>query len=362
MITAELPNLFDQYSQYENRVTNALLQSLASSTSLLQSFLRVFVGIPFRPRKDRIAITTEERPYGRGDRQVGEKAPGERNSIPDGWIVCDQGDWAVAIESKVQLRSLRREQLQGHLRAISSSVHLHGLAYACRLYAQFTDYDAAIEILRQATEPRIDLENASHRAALLKWLNAWGCRQFSIKHHPMASQALRGWGRTNLSLLPPGGVSLTELPEAHIERVVPAYDRLCKLRAGIRSRQSKEYSVTFGPTGAAKILYALRPEVFPPWDEPIRSALNLDGSAEAYRRFLSTVQVAIRSVLEDARRFGITPSQIPDAIGPPGASLPKLIDEFYWVTITNGVTLPTPTDLEKWYRWSGAEQNQDEGR
>ncbi len=120
MIIGELPNLFDQYSQHENRVTNALLQTLASSPRLFQSFLRVFLGIRVRLRKDRVVITAQKRPHGRGDRPEGVQAAGERDSIPDGWIVCDEGDWAVVIESKVQPQRLRQEQLRAHLRAISS--------------------------------------------------------------------------------------------------------------------------------------------------------------------------------------------------------------------------------------------------
>ncbi len=245
-----------------------------------------------------------------------------------------------------------RTQRDGMDLHVLSCVHLYELAYACRLYADMTEYDEAIQVLRHTTGITIDLEKASHRTAVLKWLNAWGCRQFSIEHHPMASRALQEWGHRNLSLLPREDASLTELSEADLDRVAPAYDRLCELRAGIRRRQSKHYSVTFGPTGAAKILYALRPKVFPPWDEPIRSALNLDGSGESYRRFLATVQAAIQSVIEDARRHGLAPYQIPDAIDRPGVSVPKLIDEFYWVTITNGVRLPAPDELSKWCRWA----------
>ena len=189
----------------------------------------------------------------------------------------------------------------------------------------------------------------------MKWLNAWGCRQFSVEHHPIASKALRAWGRANLSLLPKAGVSLLGLADADLDQAVLAYDRLRSLQAGIRRGRSTEYTVTFGPTGAAKILYALRPEAFPPWDEPIRAAFRLDGTGASFRKYLVRIQATLRGVVEEAGRHGILPDQIAEAIGRPGASLPKLLDEFIWVTVTNEVRPPTKEQLVTWCRWAGGE-------
>jgi hypothetical protein len=63
------------------------------------------------------------------------------------------------------------------------------LAYTCPLYAAFTDFDKSIIEFRSVASPALDLGNAAHRKALLKWLNSWGCRQFAKDHHPMASRA-----------------------------------------------------------------------------------------------------------------------------------------------------------------------------
>jgi hypothetical protein len=48
---AGLPNIFNQYSVDENRVTNALLQTLASSPSLSRSFLKEFLSLRVRTRR-----------------------------------------------------------------------------------------------------------------------------------------------------------------------------------------------------------------------------------------------------------------------------------------------------------------------
>jgi hypothetical protein len=238
------------------------------------------------------------------------------------------------------------------IRARAAAIRLYGLAYACRIYAQFTDYDTAVERLREATGPAIDLEQATHRSALLKWLNAWGCRQFSIEHHVAAGRALRGWARRNLVLLPPPGQSLSKLSPDDVNRAAGAYERLRGVQAGLRRRGRREHAVTVGPTGAAKILYALRPDAFPPWDEPIRAALGFDGSIQSYAAFLRLAQDAIQAVISDAATHAISESEIPALIGRPAATLPKLVDEYFWVTITSRVSIPTPAEIREWRTWA----------
>lgn len=118
MLVPELPNLFDQYSQYENRVTNALLQTFASSHRLTRTFLADCVGMRCRAH-DVLEMSTQKRPGGKGDRGEGEGASrqDEGKTVPDGWIVNDRAGWVVVIESKIAVRAVRADQLLGHLRA-----------------------------------------------------------------------------------------------------------------------------------------------------------------------------------------------------------------------------------------------------
>jgi hypothetical protein len=71
-----------------------------------------------------------------------------------------------------------------------ASMRLFELAYACRLYKQSTGNDGAIREFQQQVGPDPDLANVQHRAAILRWLNDWGCRQFAVEHHPTASESL----------------------------------------------------------------------------------------------------------------------------------------------------------------------------
>ena len=103
MVISELPNLFDQYSQYENKVTNALLQTLATSPRLAASFLKDFIGIQFNPRRERLILTAQKRPGAQGDRTGAPEIQTQRDTIPDGWFVkSGDGRWLLKARSSVE--------------------------------------------------------------------------------------------------------------------------------------------------------------------------------------------------------------------------------------------------------------------
>lgn len=58
-------------------------------------------------------------------------------------------------------------------------MRLFELAYACRLYGQLVGYDGGLAKLRELVAPDLNVRSPEHRAALFRWLNAWGCRQFA---------------------------------------------------------------------------------------------------------------------------------------------------------------------------------------
>lgn len=109
--------------------------------------------------------------------------------------------------------------------------------------------------------------------------------------------------------------------------------------------------MSFGPAGAAKVFFALRPISLPPWDDAIRTGLGYDESKLSYARFLVDAKRHLEELLEDATRFGITPKNLPSVLGRPESSLAKLVDEYLWVTITNECACPDRGELERWLRW-----------
>lgn len=231
-------------------------------------------------------------------------------------------------------------------------MRLHELAYACPLYGAFTNFDKSIRKFRDETKPALNLNKRAHRQALLVWLNSWGCRHLAKHHHSMASNALLKWGRRYLDRLPHDGLRLVELPEPALDSAAAAYADLMGRRASMRLTDSRSIAVTFGPTAATKVLYALRPKAFPPWDDPIRKDLGYDGSRDSYRKFLSTIQKQILCLEEEAAQLGIKASEISTLVGRRKSSLPKLIDEYYWVTITKKCRPPTEKELESWMCWA----------
>jgi hypothetical protein len=103
-------NVFDQYSQPENRLTHALVASLDADRSLLRGFLE---SLPLRsvPR-GRLTVLEQSLP---GEPEAsGDDGETEGRRLPDGWI-HDENGWALLIESKLAA-SPDLAQVRGHLR------------------------------------------------------------------------------------------------------------------------------------------------------------------------------------------------------------------------------------------------------
>jgi hypothetical protein len=105
-----LRNIFDQYSQPENRVTHALMTALAEDRTLLGRFLHELVGVKAPIAASKLQVLEQQYP---GEAEPSEEGL-ERRGIPDGWIFDDNG-WCVFIESKV-LAKLTAAQIRSHHR------------------------------------------------------------------------------------------------------------------------------------------------------------------------------------------------------------------------------------------------------
>ncbi len=205
---------------------------------------------------------------------------------------------------------------------------------ACRLYGLMTGFDSTLARFRASVAPGFDPFVPEHRLHLLKWLNAWACRQFSIKDRPLASASLEAWAGEWLERLPAPDRHLTDLTASEVRTCFEAYESLGAMPASRRALPTGKVStVTYGPTGAAKTLFALRPLGVPPWDEPIRLELQRQG-VHSFRAYLARVAEQLRSLSAEAA----APVQdLPAFIGRPESSPPKLIDEYNWIIITRRI-------------------------
>jgi hypothetical protein len=105
-----LRNIFDQYSQPENRVTHALMTAINEDRNLLDAFLRELINVKPPIHPNRLSVLEQQFP---GEEEISEDEL-ERRGIPDGWIFDETG-WCVFIETKV-LAKLTSDQINRHRR------------------------------------------------------------------------------------------------------------------------------------------------------------------------------------------------------------------------------------------------------
>jgi len=225
------------------------------------------------------------------------------------------------------------------------------LAFGCYLYSRFTNYDNSYRELLNVTNGELDLKNSSHRKALLRWLNNWGCRQFAKEYHRMASNELLSWFYSYGNSLVPIGKNIWDLGEDDFVMIGYLYEKLLNCRASYRKNKNQRSLVRFGATGAAKILFALRPKVLLPWDNRIRSELGYDKSKSSYISFIKRVESEIDELAGDCLRHGINLSDIPEILERSSPSVPKIMDEYYWVTVSNKCDPPDCETLRRWLKW-----------
>lgn len=112
---SSLSNIFNQYNVEENRITNAFLQVLANNKSFLKKFFEkhLWINIPINAK---VKISAQKKPYMYGDIK---QETDENDTVPDGWIIIDEKT-AVVFESKIEHNKVKRNQLEGHIRAINN--------------------------------------------------------------------------------------------------------------------------------------------------------------------------------------------------------------------------------------------------
>jgi hypothetical protein len=129
-----------------------------------------------------------------------------------------------------------------------------------------------------------------------------------------------------------------------------AYNALRVLPASRRTLNSEKVAVvTYGPTGTAKTLFALRPNVFPPWDDPIRMRLGFGSDGTSFQRYLTEVASTLRALAAEA---AVPVAALPQLVERPNSSPPKLVDEYNWVVRTRRCPPPTQEEVLRWAQWA----------
>jgi hypothetical protein len=192
--------------------------------------------------------------------------------------------------------------------------------------------DSSTRRLLSATGGRVDLQVEAHRVAAITWLRAWGCRHLRRADTARTAEALRAWWAAWGARLPGGLATLTGLDETGLTSAGQAYDALRGAPAASRSVQGRDVDVAFGDTATAKLMFAIRPQVFPPWDEQIRLAFGKPGGGAAYVRLLRLSAAALDGL---AGRLAAPVGDLPALLGRPESTPPKLVDEFLLIRIAH---------------------------
>ena len=212
----------------------------------------------------------------------------------------------------------------------ASTVTLAELSEAVTTFGELARPDRSYSVFQAATEPNLDFSRLAHRLALHKWLNAWGCRIRYPREGdpPLFDRALSEWWDTWQGQLPGSDTRLAALDEPAIDALAGAYGDLSS--RGVALARKAGSVRTLGPTATAKALYAARPMAVTAWDQRIAHQLHGGRDEDAFREHLHLARRVARALLEEAG----DESRLLAAVGRPHSSLAKLLDEYWYITIT----------------------------
>lgn len=215
-------------------------------------------------------------------------------------------------------------------------MNLRELAFASFVFSRL-DSDAYRELLDEVNGC-VNLSMLEHRLASIRWLSKWGIRAIpkSCFHAPSdMSEQMKSWHEKNK--LFGHSQSLSELTEPLLGMVGGVYENLMKVNY-------------IGPTAAAKMLFVIRPKALMAWDEPIRKKLQFSGTPQSYMDFLRWVQARIEEIREACKSHGFGLADLPNKLARPDLTIPKIMDEYLWITITRNCK-PSNEDFQRWAEW-----------
>lgn len=142
---SKLNPLYHQYDNPENRLTHALLHTVASSDWILPRFLKDVADIKVRVKGKMFEVSTQKVPF-----QQGDIDPEKIESVPDAWIIDDFTEVGLAIEIKAETHCVSIKQLNSHANRILRYKHPHLLVITPDLHKPsiLTDFESSKEELK----------------------------------------------------------------------------------------------------------------------------------------------------------------------------------------------------------------------
>jgi hypothetical protein len=214
------------------------------------------------------------------------------------------------------------------------------LSFGTFIYSRISHYDESLEELRKNAGPIPDLSNEIQVHHVLKWLRKWKCRNLEIRHEETSIESIKHWFAARKDLLEELPDQIDYYNARHLVELDSLFEGLSESHATPKKR--------IGATAAAKILYLIKPNALPPWDEFIRTTLHHNGSGISYCAFVDNCRYIIKDIKEQCLRAKVTLADVVQHGRQPEVSSVKAIDEYYWTTITSKMRLPSDEEIEVW--------------
>lgn len=217
------------------------------------------------------------------------------------------------------------------------------LAWASLYYHHMTNYDDHYRRLLQyeiistlRTNPGNSTIAQVKDKIIKGFLLKWGCRPLQATDD-LAQRIIQATTQIQEHLQRLNGMKLIDLDlDGNGDAIKNCYETVVNIGSG------------FSHTAASKFLHIVNPELFVIWDGPMRKHYrkhyNIAENADGYFEYMKKMQKGLQQkVLPSffatnglchaeflSRKLGIDPPK----------TLVKYLDEYNWITITKGVTLP----------------------
>lgn len=195
------------------------------------------------------------------------------------------------------------------------------------IFNRLSGYDEAYRI---AKESPLDLRVPQHAERILDFLGSWGCRHLAIKNRKYAIRSMVAWYlkyHLKINKLP----KLERFKTEHYIFIMELFDDLSQRQ--VCSRNEKK-TITMAPVATSKMLLLIREDVFAPWDNAIAHNLQLSMNGQGYIKYLQLIAIHIKNLKKEATRMKTTIDNKIKETGRNNVPLPKLIDEYYYLTFT----------------------------
>ncbi|MEM7730583.1 MAG: hypothetical protein AAF311_15170, partial [Pseudomonadota bacterium] len=123
-------NVFDQYTQPENRLTHAIAVALSESTTLRAAFMTDFLATPAAVAARDTIVSSQTMP---GSDTLDDEAEAERMGVPDLWLAHEETGWCAVFENKLTA-PFEPDQVRRHVRTAARRgfSEIEPVVLACR--------------------------------------------------------------------------------------------------------------------------------------------------------------------------------------------------------------------------------------